>query len=208
MQHAHSAHAQRRPSEAHQSADPLDSASPAFSTFVGLLFHALADGIALGAAASFASAGATSPGQGGKQGGSAVGSDDDDEAAGLSFLIFLSLIVHKAPVAFSLSSLLMSFSPAASLRTHKSHIRRALGVFALATPIGAVVTWLALRLVSLITWSASMEDGNEEDGNIEGPLGGNMRGKLEFWSELSRLRSLHAPRYRQLTPFRLFRVRL
>lgn len=159
--------------------DPLNSASPAFSTFIGLLFHALADGISLGAASAFSSS--TSSAHHGSDKGQTDSGDD-----GLSLIIFLSLIIHKAPVAFSLSSLLMSFYPAAMQRAQKSHIRRALGVFSLATPIGAVVTWLLLRIVALISWSESVrDDAAEEDGNVGTPLNASMQGRLVFWSKLA-----------------------
>lgn len=70
-------------------ADPLHSSSPAFSTFVGLLFHALADGISLGAASAFSSS--TSSAHEG------AGKDHDDGDNALSFIIFLSLIMYAVP---------------------------------------------------------------------------------------------------------------
>lgn len=162
--------------------DPLDSRSPAFSTFVGLLFHALADGISLGAASSFSSSSAV-----------AVERDaaSDNGSVGLSLLVFISLIIHKAPVAFSLSTLLLSYAPSASIQSYKSQIRKALLWFSLATPIGAMITWFLLKLITLISWSESMNEGAEEDGNVEGVFAGSMRGRLEFWSMLflSRLSS-------------------
>lgn len=154
--------------------DPLDSRSPAFSTFIGLLFHALADGISLGAASSFPSASSA-----------AVERDagSDNASMGLSVLVFISLIIHKAPVAFSLSTLLLSYAPTASMHAYKSQIRTALIWFSLATPFGAMVTWVMLKLITLISWSESMNEGAEEDGNVEGIFAGSMRGRLEFWSE-------------------------
>ena len=154
------------------SADPLNSKSPAFSTFIGLLFHALADGISLGAASMSTT---QSPG------GSA---SDSGGAAGLSFVIFVSLIAHKAPVAISLSSLLLSFTPGASIRNHYNYLKRALVLFSLATPIGALATWILLKIITVASWSDSMDESAEEDGNIEGILAGNMRGRLEFWSKV------------------------
>lgn len=154
--------------------DPLDSKSPMFSTFLGLLFHALADGISLGAASTFSSAESVA---------SRAGHESSGEATGLSFLIFLSLIIHKAPVAFSLPTLLLSSTPANSIRSVRSQVRKALVLFSLSTPVGAIFTWVFLKLLILVTWSESLEDGKEEDGNIDGGLVGNMRGRLEFWSE-------------------------
>lgn len=156
------------------SLDPLDSRSPAFSTFVGLLFHALADGISLGAASAFSSASSV-----------AVERDAsaDSGSDGLSVLVFISLIIHKAPVTFSLSTLLLSYAPSASMQTYKSQIRKALLWFSLATPVGAMVTWFLLKLITLISWSESMNEGEKEDGNVEGVFAGSMRGRLEFWSK-------------------------
>lgn len=165
----------RRVSES-LSLDPLDSKSPAFSTFVGLLFHALADGISLGAASSFPDTAASI---------AARDSASEGTSIGLSLLVFISLMVHKAPVAFSLSTLLLSHAPSASLHAYKSQIRKALVWFSLATPVGAIVTWLMLKTITLISWSESMNEGAEEDGNVEGVFAGSMRGKLEFWSESS-----------------------
>jgi len=153
--------------------DPLDSRSPAFSTFVGLLFHALADGISLGAASTFSSASSVAIERDGSS---------DNGSVGLSVLIFLSLIIHKAPVAFSLSTLLLSYAPSASMQAYKSQIRKALLWFSLATPVGAMVTWFLLKSITLISWSESMNEGAEEDGNVEGIFAGSMRGRLEFWS--------------------------
>lgn len=164
----------RRSSDA-PAVDPMNSASPAFSTFVGLLFHALADGISLGAASAFSSSTA-------QQGTGKDGHDDGDDS--LSLIIFLSLIIHKAPVAFSLSSLLMSQYSTAMQRAYKSNIKRALGIFSLATPIGALTTWLLLRLISLVSWSESVTgEAAEEDGNVGTPLSATMQGRMVFWSE-------------------------
>lgn len=153
--------------------DPLKPASPAFSTFIGLLFHAIADGISLGAASLVS--------------GQPQGSSFTESAtSGLSVVIFLSIIVHKAPVAFSLTTFFLLHAHGLSTRVHFTYMKRALIVFSLATPFGAILTWLLLKIISLASWSDSMDENAEEDGNIEGVLGGNMRGKLEFWSEFER----------------------
>jgi hypothetical protein len=87
-------------------------------------------------------------------------------------------------VAFSLSTLLLSYAPSSSLHTsYKSQIRKALLWFALATPVGAIVTWVLLKTITLISWSESLNEGAEEDGNVNGIFAGSMRGRLEFWSE-------------------------
>ncbi|CAD6576125.1 MAG: hypothetical protein CYPHOPRED_005878 [Cyphobasidiales sp. Tagirdzhanova-0007] len=152
--------------------DPLNSASPAFSTFIGLVVHALADGISLGAASM---ANIQLPG------------NNTGDSAGLGFLIFISLIVHKAPVAFSLSTLLLSHSHGLASRLQYSQIKRSLIVFSLATPLGALVTWLLLRIITLASWSDSMDESTEEDGNIDAVLGGSLRGRMEFWTGMALL---------------------
>lgn len=149
--------------------NPFDATSPAFSTLLGLMFHALADGISLGAASVFSS------------------TSEREAKSGLSFLVFLSLMIHKAPVAFSLSSLLLSSVSRANLRSQKQYIRKALGAFSLATPAGAVITWILLKLLTFVSLSSSVDDNLEEDGNLDGPLAQSMRGRMEFWSEAANL---------------------
>lgn len=102
------------------------AASSAFSTVLGLLVHSLADGISLGASSISSSGSSSSPG--------------DD--ASLDFVIFLAIMVHKAPAAFALSSLLSS-SPSLSTLFRQ----RSLLAFSLAAPVGAVLTYLFLSLV-------------------------------------------------------------
>jgi hypothetical protein len=46
-----------------------------------------------------------------------------------------------------------------------------------------MVTWFLLKLITLISWSESMNEGEKEDGNVEGVFAGSMRGRLEFWSQ-------------------------
>jgi solute carrier family 39 (zinc transporter), member 9 len=82
-----------------------------FATTTGLVIHAAADGIALGASSSSAN-------------------------AGLSFIIFLAIMVHKAPAAFGLTSVLLK--QGLSKRTARAHLL----LFSLAAPIGAILTWL------------------------------------------------------------------
>lgn len=104
------------------------------STVIGLLTHSLADGISLGAS-SLASAASTHIGGGGEEGGGGGGSS-------LQLIVFLAIILHKAPTAFALSSLLSS-SPA----TSPAFVRRALALFSLAAPVGALLTFLLLSLL-------------------------------------------------------------
>ena len=88
----------------------------AFASIAGLIIHAAADGIAMGASA---------------------GSDDDS----LKLVVLLAIMIHKAPAAFGLCTLLMG------QRLHKSQIRKAIAIFSLSTPLGAIFTYLFLSLV-------------------------------------------------------------
>ena len=87
------------------------SRSRSFATTTGLVIHAAADGIALGASSSTSN-------------------------RGLSLIIFFAIMVHKAPAAFGLTSVLLKQGVSKrSIRTH-------LLLFSLAAPTGAVLTWI------------------------------------------------------------------
>jgi len=94
---------------------PSQPASSASSTTTGLVIHACADGVALGASSTTTSR--------------------------LTIIIFLALIVHKAPAAFGLTSVLLR--QGLSKRTARGHLI----VFALAAPLGALLTWFAAHLL-------------------------------------------------------------
>ncbi|KAJ5641136.1 hypothetical protein N7528_000761 [Penicillium herquei] len=85
-----------------------------FATTTGLVIHAAADGIALGASSS---------------------------DTGLSFIIFLAIMVHKAPASFGLTSILLK--QGLSSRTARAHLL----VFSLAAPVGAVATFLFAHMM-------------------------------------------------------------
>ncbi|KAI2789196.1 Zinc transporter ZIP9 [Penicillium oxalicum] len=85
-----------------------------FATTMGLVIHAAADGIALGATST---------------------------DTGLSFIIFLAIMVHKAPASFGLTSILLK--QGLSARTARAHLL----VFSLAAPIGALATFLFAHLL-------------------------------------------------------------
>lgn len=85
-----------------------------FATTTGLVIHAAADGIALGASSS---------------------------DAGLSFIIFLAIMVHKAPASFGLTSILLK--QGLSSRTARAHLL----VFSLAAPLGALATFLFVQVM-------------------------------------------------------------
>lgn len=95
---------------------PSAAAPPhaSFSTTLGLVIHAAADGIALGASS-------TQP--------------------ALSLIIFFAIMVHKAPAAFGLTSVLLKQG------LGKRQARTHLVVFSLAAPAGAVFSWLLIGLL-------------------------------------------------------------
>lgn len=84
-----------------------------FATTTGLVIHAAADGIALGASTS---------------------------DTGLGFIIFLAIMVHKAPASFGLTSVLLK--QGLSTRAVRAHLL----VFSLAAPVGALTTFLFVQL--------------------------------------------------------------
>lgn len=89
------------------------------STTVGLVIHACADGIALGASTTTTSR--------------------------LSFIIFVAIMIHKAPAAFGLTSVLLK--QGLSTRAARAHLI----VFSLAAPVGALLTWGAAHLLGYST---------------------------------------------------------
>ncbi|KAG9662757.1 Zinc/iron permease, partial [Aureobasidium melanogenum] len=94
--------------------DPMHESRPS-STTVGLVIHAAADGIALGASSSASS-------------------------RRLGFIVFVALMIHKAPAAFGLTSALLK--QGLSKRRARNHLI----VFSLAAPIGALFTWALVNI--------------------------------------------------------------
>ncbi|KAK2814204.1 hypothetical protein FQN49_008263 [Arthroderma sp. PD_2] len=87
---------------------------PGLATTAGLVIHAAADGIALGASTS---------------------------NMGLSFIIFVAIMVHKAPASFGLTSVLLKQGH--STKSARAHLL----VFSLAAPVGALLTWLVTHTI-------------------------------------------------------------
>ncbi|KKF93883.1 Zinc transporter ZIP9 [Ceratocystis platani] len=83
---------------------------------IGLVIHAAADGIAMGASSS-------------------------TENTKLGFIIFLAILVHKAPAAFGLTTVLLRQG------VSKYAARGHLLVFSVAAPCGALGTWLLIHLL-------------------------------------------------------------
>ncbi|KAI0326894.1 Zinc/iron permease [Cubamyces sp. BRFM 1775] len=97
----------------------------AYPLTLGLVVHALADGIALGSAAL-------------SESGLDRTSVDTIAPTGLSVVVFLALAVHKAPTALALTTSLLSTSlPHAQCKKH-------LAIFSAATPIGTLLSYMVL----------------------------------------------------------------
>ncbi|XP_028294512.1 zinc transporter ZIP9 [Gouania willdenowi] len=102
-------------SHVHTTEDPEAArvASSKITTTLGLVVHAAADGVALGAAAS-------------------------TSQTSVQLIVFVAIMLHKAPAAFGLVSFLMHAG------LERNRIRKHLLVFALAAPVLAMLTFLGL----------------------------------------------------------------
>ncbi|KAK3682647.1 ZIP zinc transporter-domain-containing protein [Podospora appendiculata] len=95
---------------------PTPKQSRSLATTTGLVIHAAADGIAMGASASTSN-------------------------TKLGLIIFVAIMVHKAPAAFGLTSVLLK--QGLSKRAARGHLI----VFSLAAPFGALSTYLIISLI-------------------------------------------------------------
>ena len=95
--------------------DRSDGDKPPAAT-VGLVIHSAADGIALGASSTLSS-------------------------SSLSLVVFVAIMIHKAPAAFGLTSVLLR--QGLTKRTVRAHLL----VFSLAAPVGALAVWLLVNLL-------------------------------------------------------------
>jgi zinc transporter 9 len=102
------------------SPDPLSSSphSHRSSTTIGLVIHAVADGIALGASTATPTTKTT-----------------------LGLIVFTAIMLHKGPAAFGLTSVLLK--QGLSKRNARAH----LAIFSLAAPVGAIGTWMIVNLL-------------------------------------------------------------
>ncbi|KAF1374498.1 hypothetical protein PFLUV_G00229720 [Perca fluviatilis] len=102
-------------SHVHSTEDPESAraASSKITTTLGLVVHAAADGVALGAAAS-------------------------TSQTSVQLIVFVAIMLHKAPAAFGLVSFLMHAG------LERNRIRKHLLVFALAAPVLSMLTFLGL----------------------------------------------------------------
>ncbi|XP_077178714.1 zinc transporter ZIP9 [Paroedura picta] len=102
-------------SHVHTTDDPevARTSNSKITTTLGLVVHAAADGVALGAAAS-------------------------TSQTSVQLIVFVAIMLHKAPAAFGLVSFLMHAG------LERNRIRKHLLVFALAAPVLSMVTYLGL----------------------------------------------------------------
>ncbi|CDO70839.1 hypothetical protein BN946_scf184801.g32 [Trametes cinnabarina] len=102
----------------------VETRARALPLTLGLVVHALADGLALGSASL--SDGASEPSTSGSV-----------HPTGLSVVVFLALVVHKAPTALALTTSLLSTS------LSPAQCKKHLAIFSAATPLGTLVSyWL------------------------------------------------------------------
>ncbi|KAF4624791.1 hypothetical protein G7Y89_g13375 [Cudoniella acicularis] len=120
-----------------QSLAPTPKQTRSLATTTGLVIHAAADGIAMGASASTSN-------------------------TKLGFIIFIAIMVHKAPAAFGLTSVLLK--QGLSKRAARGHLI----IFSLAAPFGALTTWLLVNILG--------------GGHIEGERGQWWTGMLLLFS--------------------------
>ena len=99
-----------------QSLAPSPKQTRSLATTTGLVIHATADGIAMGASASSSN-------------------------TKLGFIIFIAIMIHKAPAAFGLTSVLLK--QGLSKRAARGHLI----IFSLAAPFGALTTWLLVNIL-------------------------------------------------------------
>lgn len=99
-----------------QSLTPSPKQTRSLATTTGLVIHAAADGIAMGASATTSN-------------------------TKLGFIIFIAIMIHKAPAAFGLTSVLLK--QGLSKRAARGHLI----VFSLAAPFGALSTFILVHLL-------------------------------------------------------------
>lgn len=86
------------------------------STSIGLIIHSVSDGIALGASVS-------------------------SQNSALEMIVFIAIMVHKAPASFGFSAVLLR----EGLPLNKVKIN--LAMFAAAAPLGAILTYLVIKVL-------------------------------------------------------------
>ncbi|KAL7059539.1 hypothetical protein AAHC03_013433 [Spirometra sp. Aus1] len=99
----------------------------AFTTTLGLVVHSIADGVAIGAAF--------------------------DLTFDLTLVLFVAIMLHKAPAAFGFVSFLVHEG------LPRNRVRTYLFIFALASPLGAIGTYLSLLLHGYLEAHAESASG-------------------------------------------------
>ncbi|KAG5356030.1 Zinc transporter ZIP9 [Yarrowia sp. B02] len=108
--------AESRGSESRDHSQSRD-ASSANATTTGLVIHALADGVAVGSSV-------------------AAGNSK------LELIIFVAIMIHKAPAAFGLAAVLLRSG------LTNTQVKLHLGAFAASTPVGSILTWALIKVIA------------------------------------------------------------
>ncbi|QNP98317.1 YALIA101S06e08504g1_1 [Yarrowia lipolytica] len=87
------------------------------ATTTGLVIHALADGVAVGSSVSAGN-------------------------SKLELIIFVAIMIHKAPAAFGLSAVLLRCG------LTNGQVKLHLGAFAASTPVGSILTWALIKVIA------------------------------------------------------------
>ncbi|KIW02524.1 uncharacterized protein PV09_06322 [Verruconis gallopava] len=103
------------------------------STTIGLVIHAFADGIALGASSA-----------------------DTSTQSALGLIVFFAILVHKAPAAFGLTSVLLK--QGLGKRAARAHLL----CFSLAAPFGALATWTLVKLLGSSSYASVASESNSQ----------------------------------------------
>jgi len=111
------------------STNASDSHAKSFSATLALVIHSFADGIALG-------------------------SSSMSDNSGLELIVFLAIMVHKAPAALGLCTTLLSYSEP------RPQIKQYLFAFSAAAPLGALITyflvWALGNAAADLNWWAAI----------------------------------------------------
>ncbi|KAI0695756.1 Zinc/iron permease [Cerioporus squamosus] len=111
----------------HLAVEMVENQRRALPLTLGLVVHALADGLALGSAAL-------------SESGEHTGAGDSQSVvpSGLSVIVFLALAIHKAPTALALTtSLVATDLPVVDCKRH-------LAIFSASTPLGTLLSYVVL----------------------------------------------------------------
>ncbi|KAJ3126268.1 hypothetical protein HK098_007740 [Nowakowskiella sp. JEL0407] len=115
---------------------------------LGLVVHAAADGIAMGAASA-------------------------SDRSSLEFLVFMAIMLHKAPSAFGLSTFLLQQNRS------RRNIRYYLLIFSLAAPIAAILTFLSLKQT---LYTLFFPDDTQEPSSSTKKLDEEKQESIQVWT--------------------------